>query len=59
MTILGLLFAVCVIVFLLWVTREFMPAPFKTPVLVFLVLLGIAWVLSQVWPGLASARLGR
>lgn len=57
MTLLGLLIGVLVIVFALWLVQTFLPAPYKTPVLVIVVVLALVWVASLLWPGLTSARI--
>lgn len=57
MSVLGLLLAIVLIVFALYIVQTFLPAPWKTPVLVLVVIVALVWVLSILVPGLTSARI--
>lgn len=59
MTLIGLLIGICVILFACWLANSFMPAPWKTPVLVVIVLLALVWLVSLFLPNVASMRIGR
>lgn len=57
MTILSLLVAVAIIVFALWLVQTYLPAPWKTPVLVIIVLLALVFLLTQFFPGAATTKV--
>lgn len=57
MTIVGLIVAILLIVFALWIVSTYLPAPFKTPVLVIIVVLALLWVVMLLIPG-ARVPLG-
>ena len=59
MSIVALVVTVCVIIFALWLVQTFLPAPWKTPVLVIVVLLALLWLVTLMFPGVAGLRVGR
>ena len=58
MTILGVFLFFILWIGVLWVIWQFMPAPFKTPTLVVVVLLGLLYLVLQFMPGVANTRIG-
>ena len=59
MSIVALVVTICVIVFALWLVQTFLPAPWRTPLLVIIVILALVWLATLLFPGLTSARIGR
>ena len=57
MTLLGFLLAIAVIVFALWLVKNYMPAPWQTPTLVIVVLLALVFLIVTFWPGAANVRI--
>ena len=57
MTLFGLLIAILVIVFALWLVKNYMPAPFQTPTLVIVVVLALIFLVFTFWPGAANVRI--
>lgn len=53
-TILILIVLVC---FALYIVQTYLPAPWKVPVLVLVVIVALIWVLSFFVPGLATIRV--
>ncbi len=58
MSIIAILVAIVVLVFCCWLVATYMPAPFKTPVLVVVVLIAVIWLLSLLFPALTAVRVG-
>lgn len=58
MSIITLVVGICVILFACWLASSYMPAPWKTPTLVVIVLLGLFWLATIFVPGLSSMRVG-
>lgn len=58
MSILGIIVAIVLIVFALWLIQTYLPVPFKTPALLIVVVLALIWIASVLWPGLTNARVG-
>lgn len=59
MSILGIIIAIVLIVFALWLIQTYLPAPWKTPALLIVVVLALVWIAMVLWPGLSTARVGR
>lgn len=57
MTVIGLLIVICVVLFCLWLVQTYMPAPWKTPTLVVLVLLAVVFCIVTIFPGAANVRV--
>lgn len=57
MSILGIIIGVLLIVFALWIVQGYVNAPFKTPLLVVIVVLALIWVASYFVPGLTALRV--
>lgn len=59
MSLITLLVTVCLIIFALWLVVTFLPAPWKTPLLVLIVILALVWIATLLVPGLTSMRVTR
>jgi len=59
MTLVALLIGVVVIALLCWLVKMYMPAPFQTPALVILIVIGIIWVLVSMFPAVGEMRIGK
>lgn len=59
MSIVALVVTLCVILLMLWLVQNYMPLPWKTPVLVIVVLLALLWLVTLMFPGVAGLRIGR
>lgn len=59
MSIVALVVTLCVIILMLWLVQTFMPLPWKTPVLVIVVLLALLWLITLLFPSLSAFRVGR
>ncbi|HKA65461.1 MAG TPA: hypothetical protein VKD00_07050 [Methyloceanibacter sp.] len=57
MTLFGLIVAICIILLVLWIVKMYMPQPWQTPTLVIVVLLGILFLLAQLWPAAANMKV--
>jgi cell division protein FtsX len=57
MSILGIAIIVLLIVFGCWLVSTYIQPPFKTPILVVIVVLTLVWILSMIVPGLTTARV--
>lgn len=57
MTIIALLIGILVIGLLCWLVNLYMPAPFKTPALVLLIVIAIIWVLVAMFPAVTNMRV--
>jgi hypothetical protein len=57
MSILGLIVVIVLIVFALWLVQNYLPVPFKVPVLIIVVVLALVWIASVLVPGLTTARI--
>jgi hypothetical protein len=57
MSIVGILIALVLIVFVCWLVQTYLPAPFKLPALLIIVLLAVIWVVSLLFPALTTARI--
>lgn len=57
MSILGIIIAIVLICFALWLVQTYLPAPWKTPALLIIVVLALVWIVSVLWPGLTAARV--
>jgi hypothetical protein len=57
MTLVGLLIGLVVLALLLWLVKTYLPAPFTTPALVVLIVIGIVWVLVSFFPSVSEMKV--
>ena len=57
MGIVEILIIVCVLIFILWLVTNYMPVPWKTPVLVVIVLIAVIWLLTLMFPSISNFRI--
>jgi len=52
-----ILVIICAFIFVLWLVKGNMPEPWKTPVLVVIVLVAVIWLLTLMFPNITSFRV--
>ncbi len=57
MSVFGIVVGVLLIIFALWIVQVYVDPPFKTPLLVVVVVLALIWIASFFMPGLTSMRI--
>lgn len=58
MTIIGALLFVLLWVAVLVIVNQFAPPPFKTWILLAVIVIGVLVIVMRVWPGAAGVRIG-
>lgn len=59
MTILGIVVAICVILFALWLVQTYVSAPWQTPLLLIIVVVALIGIVVTFFPAVGSMRVGR
>lgn len=57
MTIAGLIIGLCIILLMCWLVQTYLPVPWKTPVLVIIVILALVWLASAFFPSIGATRI--
>ncbi len=58
MSIIALIIAASLILFALYLVQSFIPAPWKTPLLIVIVVVALVWILSLFVPSIANTHFG-